>query len=135
MAYLNMPAAPLPDLDTLDAAALKSLILKQHEEIASHAAEVERLRLLIARLQHLRSAGNRRRSSGRLNSSNCNWRIWRLATRRNGNEKRASFLQRRRPSLLLQAASRRAVLCRIIFHARSRCPKRKTTVVQHAVRH
>jgi len=48
-----MPAAPLPDLDTLDAAALKNLILQQHEELSSHAAEVERLRLLIARLQRL----------------------------------------------------------------------------------
>jgi transposase len=48
-----MPAAPLPDLDTLDPAALKSLILQQHEELSSHAAEVERLRLLITRLQRL----------------------------------------------------------------------------------
>jgi transposase len=48
-----MPAAPLPDLDTLDAAALKALIVSQHEQLSSHAAEIERLRLLIARLQRL----------------------------------------------------------------------------------
>jgi transposase len=48
-----MLAAPLPDLDTLDAAALKALIVSQHEQLSSHAAEIERLRLLIARLQRL----------------------------------------------------------------------------------
>jgi transposase len=48
-----MPAAPLPNLDALDAAALKALIVSQHEQLSSHAAEIERLRLLIARLQRL----------------------------------------------------------------------------------
>jgi transposase len=48
-----MPATPLPDLDALDAAALKALIVSQHERLSSHAAEIERLRLLIARLQRL----------------------------------------------------------------------------------
>src|SRR5581483_921844 len=48
-----MPAVPLPDLDALDAAALKALIVSQHERLSSHAAEIERLRLLIARLQRL----------------------------------------------------------------------------------
>jgi len=48
-----MPAAPLPDLDTLDAAALKALILSQQEQLSSHAAEIERLKLLITRLQRL----------------------------------------------------------------------------------
>src|ERR1700761_188075 len=62
-----MPVAPLPDLDTLDAAALRDMVVKQqaqlstrdeelerlHEKISSHAAEVERLRLVIARLQRL----------------------------------------------------------------------------------
>lgn len=48
-----MSAAPLPDLDTMDAAAMKALILSQQEQLSSHAAEIERLRLLIARLQRL----------------------------------------------------------------------------------
>ena len=48
-----MPAVPLPDLDTLDAAALKALIISQHEQLSSDAAEIERLRLLIVRLQRL----------------------------------------------------------------------------------
>ena len=48
-----MLAVPLPDLDTLDAAALKALIISQHEQLSSDAAEIERLRLLIARLQRL----------------------------------------------------------------------------------
>jgi len=48
-----MSAAPLPDLDAMGAAAMKALILSQHEQLSSHAAEIERLRLLIARLQRL----------------------------------------------------------------------------------
>jgi transposase len=48
-----MPVGPLPDLDTLDAAALREMIVKQHAQISSHNAELERLRLVIARLQRL----------------------------------------------------------------------------------
>jgi transposase len=62
-----MPVAPLPDLDTLDTAALREMVVQQRaqlssrdaelerlqEKISSHAAEVERLRLVIARLQRL----------------------------------------------------------------------------------
>ena len=48
-----MPVAPLPDLDTLDAAALKDMVVRLHAEMSSHAAEIERLRFLIARLQRL----------------------------------------------------------------------------------
>ena len=48
-----MPAAPLPDLDALDAAALKDMIIKQHAQISSHDAELERLQLIIARLRRL----------------------------------------------------------------------------------
>lgn len=48
-----MPVAPLPDLDTLDSAALKDMVIKQHAQISSHDAEVERLRLIIARLRRL----------------------------------------------------------------------------------
>src|SRR5947209_1178717 len=48
-----MPVAPLPDLDRLDAAALKDMIVRLHAEMSSHAAEIERLRFLIARLQRL----------------------------------------------------------------------------------
>lgn len=48
-----MPAAPLPDLDALDAAALKDMIIKQHAQISSRDAELERLQLIIARLRRL----------------------------------------------------------------------------------
>lgn len=48
-----MPVAPLPDLNALDRAALQEIVVKQHAEISSHASEIERLRLLIARLQRL----------------------------------------------------------------------------------
>ena len=62
-----MPIAPLPDVATLDVAALRDMVLKQHqqiscreeeverlhEQISSHGAEIERLRMIIARLQRL----------------------------------------------------------------------------------
>jgi transposase len=48
-----MPVAPLPDLDTLDTAALKNMVIRQHAQLSSHDAEVERLRLIIARLRRL----------------------------------------------------------------------------------
>jgi transposase len=48
-----MPVAPLPDLDALDTAALKDMVVRQHAQLSSHDAEVERLRLIIARLRRL----------------------------------------------------------------------------------
>jgi transposase len=49
-----MVSAPiLPDLDTLDAAALKALILAQHERLLSHQSEIEHLKLLIAKLRRM----------------------------------------------------------------------------------
>ena len=52
--------AVLPDLDTLDSAALRTLILSQHEQIllqreqlASRDAEIEQLKLLIAKLRRM----------------------------------------------------------------------------------
>lgn len=48
-----MPVAPLPDLDTLDTTALKDMVIRQHAQLSSHDAEVERLRLIIARLRRL----------------------------------------------------------------------------------
>ena len=48
-----MSVAPLPDLTTLDVAALRDMVLKQHQQISSHGAEIERLRMIIARLQRL----------------------------------------------------------------------------------
>jgi len=43
----------LPDLDLLDAAGLKTLILAQHEQLLSHRSEIEHLKLLIAKLRRL----------------------------------------------------------------------------------
>jgi transposase len=48
-----MPVGPLPDLNTLDVAALKDMVIRQHAQISSHDAEVERLQLIIARLRRL----------------------------------------------------------------------------------
>lgn len=43
----------LPDLNILDADALRALILAQHEQLLSRAHEIEHLKLLIAKLQRM----------------------------------------------------------------------------------
>jgi transposase len=43
----------LPDLDLLDAAGLKALILSQHDQLLSHQSEIEHLKLLIAKLRRM----------------------------------------------------------------------------------
>src|SRR6201998_2191929 len=48
-----MDAATLPDLDQLDSEALKALILSQREQLASRDAEIEHLKLLIAKLRRM----------------------------------------------------------------------------------
>ena len=50
-----MTASPttLPDLDLLDAAELKALILAQHDQLLSHQSEIEHLKLLIAKLRRM----------------------------------------------------------------------------------
>jgi len=45
--------ATLPNLELLDAAGLKTLILSQHEQLLSHQSEIEHLKLLIAKLRRL----------------------------------------------------------------------------------
>jgi len=44
---------PLPDLETLDPAALKAMICLQHAELLSHRSQIERLELLIAKLRRM----------------------------------------------------------------------------------
>jgi len=43
----------LPNLDALDSAALKALIFLQHEQLATRDAEIEHLKLLIAKLRRM----------------------------------------------------------------------------------
>src|SRR3974390_1574750 len=43
----------LPDLDLLDPAGLKALILSQHEQLLCHRSEIEHLKLLIAKLRRM----------------------------------------------------------------------------------
>jgi transposase len=54
---------PLPDLEQLDPAALKILILAQQEQLLSHENEIEHLKLLIAKLRRMQFG----RSSEKLN--------------------------------------------------------------------
>lgn len=44
---------PLPDLEVLDPAALKALILAQHETLVSRETEIENLKLLILKLRRM----------------------------------------------------------------------------------
>ncbi len=50
---MAVSAATLPNLDLLDAAGLKALILSQHEQLVSHRSEIEHLKLLIAKLRRM----------------------------------------------------------------------------------
>jgi transposase len=46
-------ARTLPDLDQLDAEALKALLRATHEQLLSHQSEIEHLKLLIAKLRRM----------------------------------------------------------------------------------
>ena len=48
-----MVAASLPDLDSLDFEAVKALVRTQHEKLTSRASEIDRLVLLVEKLQHI----------------------------------------------------------------------------------
>jgi transposase len=48
-----MLAAALPDLDSLDLEAVKALLIAQHRTLASRATEIERLELLVDKLQRM----------------------------------------------------------------------------------
>jgi transposase len=48
---MDTARAALPDLNTLDYEALKALVREQHAQLLSHEAEIEHLKLLIAKLQ------------------------------------------------------------------------------------
>ena len=54
----HVTAAPtaLPDLDGLDAAGLKALILVQHEQLLSHRSEIEQLELKLEELESAKAA-------------------------------------------------------------------------------
>ena len=48
-----MLAAALPDLDSLDLEAVKSLLIAQHTTLATRAIEIDRLKLLVDKLQQM----------------------------------------------------------------------------------
>jgi Transposase C of IS166 homeodomain len=80
--------AALPDLDTLNLEALKALIIAQHEQIhskdeqlASREEEIERLKLLIAKLRRMQFGQKSEKLTGRSSSWSCSWTNWRRAER------------------------------------------------------
>src|SRR5262250_1481520 len=50
---MTVASRALPDLDQLDVASLRALILSQHEQLLSRDAEIEQLRLLIVKLRRM----------------------------------------------------------------------------------
>lgn len=54
MATTAAPRTVLPNLDTLDSAALKTIILAQQEQLFSREQEIEHLKLLLAQLRRMR---------------------------------------------------------------------------------
>lgn len=50
---MTMTRTALPDLSTLDREALQALILAQHDQLLAHEGEIERLKLLIAKLRRM----------------------------------------------------------------------------------
>jgi hypothetical protein len=111
-----MSVAPLPDLHILDTAGLRDMVVKQHAQISSRDAELERLRLIIARL--------RRPQYGR-KSEKIERQIEQLelqledleahAQRRSSYRRSTRWRPRRLQCLLLRHASLCGGHCRIIF--------------------
>jgi transposase len=81
--------APLPDLDGLDPNELKALIVSQHELIVSRDGELERLKLLIAKLQRMRFG----RSSEKLDRQIEQLELQLEALQQNDAEKVAALLE------------------------------------------
>jgi transposase len=53
MRYVATTERVLPDLDTLDSAGLKALVVEQHFQLISHDDEIENLKLLILKLKRM----------------------------------------------------------------------------------
>src|SRR5438128_12585361 len=86
--------ATLPDLDTLELATLKALILSQHEQLlskdeqlASRDSEIEQLKLLIAKLRRMQFGPK---------SEKCEWQMAQPELKRD--ELEASRGEREAPS-------------------------------------
>ena len=79
-----MPAAPLPDLDALDASCIERQLIVLHsiEQLSSHAAEIERLRLLIARLQRLQFGRKSEKIERQIEQLQLQLEIWKRAAAR-----------------------------------------------------
>ena len=53
MWHLKSMPATLPELSTLDAAALRALVVEQHAKLISRDTEIENLKLLILKLRRM----------------------------------------------------------------------------------
>ena len=142
-----MPVASLPDLTTLDAATLRDMVVTQHAQISSrdeelerlheqiswHGAEIERLRLTIARLQRLQFGRKSEKIQRQIEQLELQLEDLeaRRAEDRQQSEKTLAPGAAAELCLLLHA-NRRVARCRSISHARLRRMHHRTTIVQRA---
>ena len=72
---MNHAAGVLPNLEALNPAELKALIVSQHELIVSRDSEIEQLKLLIAKLRRMQFRPLVGKSwIGRSNNWSCSWK-------------------------------------------------------------
>ena len=129
---MNMPVAPLPDLDTLDAAALKGMVIRQHAQISSHDAEVERLRLIIARLLRLQFGRKSEKIQREIEQLELQLEDLEAGNAEKQEKQRGRLLLQPLPCLRLRHASRHAALCRITFRVKYRFTTRRRKAVRRA---
>jgi len=73
VASKSMPAT-LPELSTLNAAALRVLVVEQHAKLISRDTEIENLKLLILKLRRMQFGRKSEKLATRLSSLNCGWK-------------------------------------------------------------
>ena len=127
-----MPVAPLPDLDTLDATALKDMVIRQHAQISSHDAEVERLRLIIARLRRLQFGRKSEKTHHEIKQLELQLEDLEAGNAEKQEKTERTLAPAAAGCLRLQHASRHAVPCRITFRVKYRFTTRRRKAVRHA---
>ena len=110
-----MAIGPLPDLDILDMATLKDMVIRQHAQISSHDTEIERLRLIIAKLRRMQFGRKSEKIQKEIEQLELQLEVWRPSARRSGSRPKRRWRRQMRRYLRKRCANRPGVLCRIIF--------------------
>ena len=123
------PHTTLPDLDLLDQAGLKALILSQYEQLLSHQSQIEHLKLLIAKLRRMQFG----RKSEKLDRQieQLELRLEELQSRPADNANQAETKLASPPSLA-STPQRHLARCPIIYHVKPRGTNRRKRRVRVA---